>query len=551
MAENWWESDPEDNWWEGSPEVQFPGMPQSLQPDAPQDFSKPPAVGGTLQQLAEFQKNYKGGPPEPPPMLARAPGQRDPVNMESVLRRNLSQAGSFGATPQPEDMPEGADAKLGMAATIATLPFLAGAPPAVAGGIAGLRGLSAANKAKQIVGAGATVAKTGAVFYAADKALEAAGIPPGARAAVLAAAGVTRPGESAREAVKGLFKKGAATAETLPARVAAAREAASVASAVPAEKKAASEAAKAFSSAKVAEPVPSKPDFSRMGQDAAEEAAAIGPIQAPPKPYPTGPTPEYKEMLRKDLAERAERFAQLDRVRAAEREALSPQFIPDDAVSIAPEPQFISDDALALVADPIPPRIRRQPVPGIVTVPYGGGTAPLPAGQRAPATNLGGKAKAGPPPTKPEDLEATLKASIEKEQIKQALKGAETPIDPASLAELEATAGQTEKVADLRKTLGSEKVARQMGMDRGQVQRDAGVITDEALGEVSKLIPTKAWEKIVKKAMSLPPEARPAYIAKMHGGKNLAQGEALLRTLKAAGLMIPIGVAGAAMGNER
>lgn len=61
---------------------------------------------------AVLQKQF---PPE------AAPDKRSPTD---ILRGSLANAGSFGTTPQPGDMPEGAAAKLGLAGTIATLPMI-------------------------------------------------------------------------------------------------------------------------------------------------------------------------------------------------------------------------------------------------------------------------------------------------------------------------------------------------------------------------------------------------------------------------------------------
>jgi hypothetical protein len=108
----------------------------------------------------------------------------------------------------------------------------------------------------------------------------------------------------------------------------------------------------------------------------------------------------------------------------------------------------------------------------------------------------------------------------------------------------EATAGMTERVADERRRLGSQVVARKLGMERGQVQSDAGTILNEALGEVSPVIPADRWKDIVTKMKSLPPEERVAYVAKARGVKNMAQIENLRRTLEHLGLLVPAAASG-------
>jgi hypothetical protein len=80
----------------------------------------------------------------------------------------------------------------------------------------------------------------------------------------------------------------------------------------------------------------------------------------------------------------------------------------------AVEPEMLPDDAVAAVVDPIPePTI-------------------LPKGQRAMATNLGGPARPGPAPTAPEDLEETLRRSLEAIQAQKAAAAGTVPAPAAS-----------------------------------------------------------------------------------------------------------------------
>lgn len=168
-----------------------------------------------------------------------------------------------------------------------------------------------------------------------------------------------------------------------------------------------------------------------------------------------------------------------------------------------------------------------------------------------PATNLGGVAKAGPTPTPDDKLAETLQASIDAVKAKKAgaVSGKGTPLLEKALDtsrgmhQREATAGMTEAVAARRKAVGSQVVARELGMGRHEVQSDAGTILNEALGEVSPVIPEARWADIVTKMKSLPPSERVAYVARARGVKNMAQIENLRRTLETLGLLLPIGVA--------
>lgn len=212
----------------------------------------------------------------------------------------------------------------------------------------------------------------------------------------------------------------------------------------------------------------------------------------------------------------------------------------EGATALKPEPEFIPDEAVSLVAEPLP--FRPRPSKGTTTM----------------ATNLGGKAKPGPAATPDDELAATLQASIDAAKATKAgaVRGKGTPLleealDTASgMHQREATAGMTEAVAARRRAVGSQKVARELGMERHQVQSDAGTILNEALGEVSPVIPEKAWAGIVAKMKSLPPEERVAYVARARGVKNMAQIENLRRTLETLGLLAPVGLAVGAASSE-
>jgi hypothetical protein len=208
----------------------------------------------------------------------------------------------------------------------------------------------------------------------------------------------------------------------------------------------------------------------------------------------------------------------------------SPPAAPPTEGATALEPDFIDPSAVKVL--PFEPR------PGTVK----------------PATNLGGPARPGPEPTPPDKLEETLRASIEAAKAKKAgvVRGKSPVVDEAltnaeGMHQREATAGMTEAVADQRRRLGSQVVAKKLGMERGQVQSDAGTILNEALGEVSPVIPADRWADIVTKMKSLPPSERVAYVAKARGVKNMAQIENLRRTLETLGLLLPVGVAAGTM----
>lgn len=144
--------------------------------------------------------------------------------------------------------------------------------------------------------------------------------------------------------------------------------------------------------------------------------------------------------------------------------------------------------------------------------------AVLPAGKRAMATNLGGKAKPGPAPTAPEDLEATLKASLNKIANAPPLKGP-------------------------RIEVGAQKVGREVGMTKEEVRKATGPVLDEALGEASPILPKKALYSIIDTMKKIPPAEREAYVAKATSGKAKWQIENIRRTLEHLGLLLPVGVA--------
>ena len=149
----------------------------------------------------------------------------------------------------------------------------------------------------------------------------------------------------------------------------------------------------------------------------------------------------------------------------------------------------------------------------------------LPKGQRAMATNLGGKAKAGPSPTAPEDVEAALRASLDKIKNAPPLKGP-------------------------RIEVGAQKVGRQVGMTKEEVRKATGPVLDEAVGEASPILPKKALTSIIDTMKAIPVAEREAYVAKATSGKAKWQVENIRRTLEHLGLLLPVGAAAAMEGQE-
>lgn len=178
----------------------------------------------------------------------------------------------------------------------------------------------------------------------------------------------------------------------------------------------------------------------------------------------------------------------------------------------AVEPDFIPDEAVSVIADPIPE------------------TTILPAGKRAMATNLGGKAKPGPAPTPEVDLEDVLRRSIEAAKAKKA--GAVSPLRGPRLE------------------IGAERVGKGAGMTKEEVRLATGPRLDEALGEASPILPDMPLQKIIDTMKALPKTggAREAYVARATSGKTKWQVENIRRTLEHLGLLAPVAVAGGMAG---
>ena len=403
--------------------------------------------------------------------------------------------------------------KLGMFAAEGAL---AGAPAGIAGavskGVQSLRGLSTAAKAGKVAKAGAGLVGEGVGYWVADRALAMAGVPPEYRAMALMAAGYTAHANRAKKALGGAAEATAAPVvdEAKAAAIAASR----------ARREAAAAEAVAKARTPAAPPTAVPPTTTPPPQ-----TAQAAPVEAP---RATQPSPEYQEWLQQELAARRARLAEYDQRIAAERAVLDPQFIADDAVSVVPprDVPMIPDEAVSLVAEPIPPRIRRQPVQGIVIQPpafRGAPPAPPQAtvqakGTTTMATNLGGKAKPGPAPTPPDEIEAKLRESLTKIQGE---KGS-----PLQVPRIE---------------VGAQKVGRQIGMTKEQVRQEAGPVLDETRGEASPILPKKALSSIIDTMKALPMAEREAYVARATSGKAKWQIENIRRTLEHLGLLVPVG----------
>jgi hypothetical protein len=149
-------------------------------------------------------------------------------------------------------------------------------------------------------------------------------------------------------------------------------------------------------------------------------------------------------------------------------------------------------------------------------------------------------------------LEAALRQTLENAKSTGTLKA------PAVPPNYESTVEQTRKVQEMRRKYGAKHTADMLGKpdsEVGQIRLDADTITDEALGEVSKLIPAgdqnAGWARIVRDMKALPPDQRAAYIARSKSQKNRDQMEVLRRTLESLGIMIPVGVGVGAASRKR
>lgn len=147
----------------------------------------------------------------------------------------------------------------------------------------------------------------------------------------------------------------------------------------------------------------------------------------------------------------------------------------------------------------------------------------LPEGQRTMATNLGGKAKPGPAPTPPSELEKALQQTLESVKAKPAQSSLQGP----------------------RLQIGAERVGKPLGMTKEEVRLQAGPRLDEALGEASPILPDVPFGKIIDTLKALPKTggAREAYVARATSGKARWQVENIRRQLEHLGLLVPAGVA--------
>ena len=372
--------------------------------------------------------------------------KKDPTAM---FRDQLATAGSFGHTPQPEEMPEGAAGKLALAGTIASLPLgvqAAGAPLAALKGLAlGAAGASAGGYAGSGIGRGLEI--VGAPEGTSEVGGTLGGLVGGVAGPMggpMALAKILKVGGG----------KGGMLASLLGGGEKAAVKAAAPEVAEAAAKKAATEAEKMALRKKSLEIAERR--LALMEQKAADRAAKATTPKAPksgPKPVPE-PAPAPRT---------------------------------EGATALKPEPEFIPDEAVSLVAEPLPFR---------------------PRGSTKPATNLGGKAKPGPAPTPPDKLEETLRASLDAIAEKKASKGALQAIaekvetSPLQAPRIQVGAQRVGKTVGMTK----EEVRKQAGPVLDETLGEASPILPiqpfQKIIDTMKAIPRSEREAYVARATS-------------------------------------------------
>lgn len=420
--------------------------------------------------------------------------KKDPAAM---FRDQLATAGSFGHTPQPEEMPEGAAGKLALAGTIASLPLgvqAAGAP------LAALRGLA-------LSAAGASAG--GYAGSGLGRGLEMVGAPEGTSevGGTLGGlvGGVAGPMGGPMALAK-ILKVGGGKGGMLARLIGGGEEAAKAVAPEVAE-----EAAKRAATAARAKELDLAAKEARLASIAAREARA-------------------KEMHQIRVEAARAKAAGKTGPKAVPKPEPVPEPAPaprtEGATALKPEPEFIPDEAVSLVAEPLP--FRPRPSKGTTTM----------------ATNLGGKAKPGPAPTPPDELEATLQASIDAAKAAKAgaVRGKGTPL-------LEEALDTASGLKGPRIQEGAQRVGKGIGMTKEEVRTATGPLLGEKLGEASPIIPKEPWTRIVETMKALPKTGghREAYVARAAPGKNRGQMEQLRRTLEQLGLLLPIGAGGVAL----
>jgi len=431
-----------------------------------------------MQFVAELEKRRGAMEAQP---------KKDPAAM---FREQLSTAGSFGHTPQPEEMPEGAAGKLALAGTIASLPLgvqAAGAP------LAALRGLA-------LSAAGASAG--GYAGSGLGRGLEIVGAPEGTSevGGTLGGllGGVAGPMGGPMALAK-ILKVGGGKGGMLARLIGGGEEAAKAVAPEVAE-----EAAKRAATAARAKELDLAAKEARLASIAAKEERA-------------------KELHQIRVEAARAKAAGKPGPKAVPKPEPAPAPRTEGATALQPEPEFIPDEAVSLVAEPLPFR---------------------PRGTTKPATNLGGKAKPGPAPTPPDELEATLQASIDAAKAAKAgaVRGKGTPL----LEEALDTAGG---LKGPRIQEGAQRVGKGVGMTKEEVRTATGPLLGEKLGEASPIIPKEPWTRIVETMKALPKTGghREAYVARAAPGKNRGQMEQLRRTLEQLGLLLPIGAGGVAL----
>jgi hypothetical protein len=143
-------------------------------------------------------------------------------------------------------------------------------------------------------------------------------------------------------------------------------------------------------------------------------------------------------------------------------------------------------------------------------------------GKTTMATNLGGKARPGPPPTPPDEIEAALKASL---------------------------GGPKTGLAAERLRVGAEKAGGRNPLMTALTRDEAGPVMGEMRGTASPFLPTDVRGKIIDALRKLPPgPQREAYVARAKDVKTMRQVEAIRQDLEHLGLLVPAGLGVGALG---
>jgi hypothetical protein len=178
--------------------------------------------------------------------------------------------------------------------------------------------------------------------------------------------------------------------------------------------------------------------------------------------------------------------------------------------------------------------------------------AASPAIEAQLVTRLQGLAAKGQTPEILEKIAAEQVGPERARALVQALGGGEAKV--ANVAEDVAAAVKQAEVdkalAASRKAIGAERVGRTIGKTKEQVRMEAGPVLNEALGEASRLMPENKLKDVIDGMKKLPMAEREAYVARATSDKTMDQVETIRRALQHLGLLLPVGLAGAAASQE-